>query len=110
MQTKTLINRLRNPEVLLLLMAAAVPLSFSTWSALISNFAVERASLDGSEFGLLQSVREIPGFMAFLVVFLLVWMREQTIAIVSLLLLGVGTAITGLYPSLFGLLCTTTLR
>ena len=95
--------------MLLLLMAAAVPLSFSTWSALISNFAVERASLDGSEFGLLQSVREVPGFLAFLVVFLLVWMREQTIAIVSLLLLGVGTAITGFYPSLVGLLCTTML-
>ena len=104
-----LLQRLRTPEMLLMLMAAAVPLAFSTWSALISNFAVERAAFDGAEFGLLQSVREIPGFLAFLVVFLLLFFREQTIAIVSLMMLGVGTALTGYFPSLVGLLCTTML-
>ncbi len=92
-----------------MLMAAAVPLSFATWSVLISNFAVEVSRLDGSEFGLLQSVREIPGFLAFFVVFLIVLLREQTIAILSLLMLGIGTAMTGLFPSLVGLLCTTTI-
>ena len=74
---KDLSTRLRTPEMLLMLMAAAVPLSFSTWSALINNFAIEKAAFDGAEFGLLQSVREVPGFMAFLVVFLLIWFREQ---------------------------------
>ena len=92
-----------------MLMAAAVPLSFATWSVLISNFAVEVSRLDGSEFGLLQSVREIPGFLAFFVVFLIILLREQTIAVVSLLMLGIGTAVTGLFPSLVGLLCTTTI-
>lgn len=91
-----------------MLMAAAVPLSFATWSVLISNFAVEVSRLDGSEFGLLQSVREVPGFLAFFVVFLIILLREQTIAVVSLLMLGIGTAVTGLFPSLVGLLCTTT--
>ena len=37
----------RRPEVLLLLMAAAVPLSFATWQALINNFAYERAAFTG---------------------------------------------------------------
>jgi hypothetical protein len=36
-------------------------------------------------------------------------MREQTLAYFSLILLGAGVAITGFYPSLFGLLLTTTL-
>lgn len=97
----------RNPEILLMLMAAAVPLSFASWSALINNFAIEQASFDGAQFGMLQSIREVPGFLAFLVVFLLIYFREQNIAIVSLLLLGIGTAITGYFPTLIGLFCTT---
>ena len=71
------------PEILLLLMAAAVPLSFATWQALLNNFAIERAAFSGAEMGILQSLREVPGFLAFLVVFLLFLLREQTIAYVS---------------------------
>lgn len=92
-----------------MLMASAVPLSFATWSVLISNFSVEVSKLDGSEFGLLQSVREIPGFLAFFVIFLIILLREQTIAVLSLLMLGIGTAMTGFFPSLVGLLFTTTI-
>ncbi len=109
MAMKKFLNKLRTPEMLLMLMAAAVPLSFSTWSALINNFAIERAAFDGAEFGMLQSIREIPGFLAFLVVFLLIYMREQQIAVVSLLMLGIGTAITGYFPTVIGLFCTTML-
>jgi len=97
----------RRPEVLLLLMAAAAPLSFATWMALINNFAVERAAFDGADIGILQSVREIPGFLSFTFVALLFILREQTIAIIALLVLGVGVALTGLFPSFFGLLMTT---
>ena len=100
---------LRSPEALLLLMASAVPLSFSTWSAVINNFTIEAAGFNGSEFGILQSIREIPGFLAFAVVFLLFLMKEQTIAYVSLLVMGIGTAITGYLPSVVGLYCTTLL-
>ena len=97
------------PEILLLIMAAAVPLSFATWQALLNNFAIERAAFSGAEIGILQSLREIPGFLAFLVVFLLFLLREQTIAYVSLLLLGVGTLVTGWFPSVIGLYVTTVL-
>ncbi len=99
----------RRPEVLLLLMAAAVPLSFSTWQALVNNFAVERIAFTGAEIGMLQSLREVPGFMAFAVVFVLLVMREQTLAMVSLLLLGIGTAVTGFFPTVVGFYCTTVL-
>ena len=98
----------RRPEVLLLLMAAAHPIGSSAWMALINNFAVERAAFDGADIGMLQSVREIPGFLAFSFVALLFVMREQTIAIVALLFLGAGVAATGLFPSFIGLLITTT--
>jgi hypothetical protein len=99
----------RRPEVLLLLMAGAVPLSFATWQALINNFAVERAAFTGAEMGILQSLREVPGFLAFGVVFLLLILREQKLAYVALLVMGVGTAITGYFPTALGLYCTTVL-
>jgi len=97
----------RSPQILLLLMAAAMPLSFSTWSALINNFAVERAAFTGAEIGILQSLREIPGFLAFAVVFLLFLFREQVLAILALLMLGIGTAIAGAFPTVLGLYVTT---
>ena len=105
-----LINKIRSrPELLLLLMAGAVPLSFATWQALLNNFAIERAAFSGAEIGILQSLREVPGFLAFTVVFLLFLLREQRIALVSLILLGVGTALTGFFPSVIGLYLTTVL-
>ena len=88
-------------------MAGAVPLSFATWQALLNNFAIERAAFTGIEIGVLQSLREIPGFLAFGVVFLLFLLREQSIALISLALLGVGTLITGFFPNVMGLYITT---
>jgi hypothetical protein len=100
-------NIFRRPEFLLMLMAVAVPLSFAAWRTLLNNFAIERAAFSGQEMGILQSLREIPGFLAFGVVFLLLMIREQRLAIVSLALLGIGTAITGFFPSALGLYVTT---
>jgi len=102
-------QHLQKPEIFLYLFAAAVPISFASWQALINNFAVEQVGFSGIEIGIMQSLREVPGFLAFGVVFLLVLMREQTIAFVSLLVLGIGTAITGMLPSILGLYFTTVL-
>ncbi len=99
----------RRPETLLLLIAAAEPVSFATWQALLNNFAIERAAFTGAEMGILQSLREVPGFLAFAVVFLLLVMREQVLAYLSLILLGLGTALTGYFPTVIGLYCTTVL-
>jgi len=99
----------QRPEILLFLMAAAMPISFGVWQALLNNFAIEKAAFTGVEIGMLQSLREIPGFLAFTAVLLLLVLREQTLALASLLLMGLGTAITGIFPSELGLYCTTVL-
>ena len=90
-------------------MAAAMPISFGIWRALLNNFTVEYAGFTGIEIGILQSLREIPGFLAFGVVFLLLIMREQTLALLSLALLSLGTALTGFFPFEIGLYATTVL-
>jgi len=57
-------RRLHQPQVLLILLAAIASLSFPVWHALLNNFAVERAAFTGAEIGILQSLREVPGFLA----------------------------------------------
>jgi len=105
--TTTSLEKWHKPELLLLLMTIAVPLSFATWQTLLNNFAIEMTGFTGKEIGVLQSLREIPGFMAFTVVFILLFIKEQRLAYISLALLGLGTAITGLFPSIIGLYITT---
>ncbi|MDH3263124.1 MAG: MFS transporter [Paracoccaceae bacterium] len=99
----------RQPVALLFLMAAAMPIAFATWSALLNNFVIEAAGFGGVEIGWLHTVREIPGFLAVGVILVLLVMREQVLAVVSLLLLGVATAITAMFPSFGGLLFVTLL-
>ncbi|PLX37343.1 MAG: MFS transporter [Hyphomicrobiales bacterium] len=90
-----------------MIMAAVMQLSFATWWTLLNNFAVDAVGFTGKEIGIQQSVREIPGFLSFTAVFVLLIMREQTLALVSLLLLGIGVALTGYLPSFWGLIFTT---
>ena len=97
----------RNRKTLLYVLAIGSPIAFSVWQALLNNFAVEIANFGGKEIGMLQSLREVPGFLAFTVVFLLLIIRQQNFAIVSLILLGIGTALTGFFPSILGLYITT---
>ena len=99
----------RRPVFLLCLMAAAMPVSFATWSALLNNFVIEAAGFTGVEIGWLHSVREIPGFLAVGVILVIMVMREQVLGAVSLLLLGVATAVTAWFPSFGGLLFVTLL-
>lgn len=84
-----------------------MPVAFNTWSALLNNFVVERAAFTGIEIGILQSLREIPGFMAFTTVFVLLILREQTFSVISLAVLGIGVAMTGFLPTVYGLYFTT---
>ena len=91
----------------LLACAFIMPLTFSVWQALLNNFAVERAAFTGAEIGILQSLREVPGFLAFTAVFLLLFIREQRFALLSLLVMSVGVALTPFFPSALGLYATT---
>lgn len=99
----------QRPVTLLFLMALAMPIAFNTWSALLNNFVIEAASFDGADIGLLHTVREIPGFLAVGVIAILLFMREQVLGLVSLILLGAATAVTAWFPSLGGILTITML-
>ena len=92
---------------MLMIMAAAMQLSFAAWWNLMNNFAVHELDFTGREIGIQQSIREIPGFLSFLAVYFLLVMREQTLAYLSLLLLGIGVAVTGYFPSVWGFYLTT---
>ena len=94
----------RRPIFLLFIMAVAMPIAFNVWSALLNNFVVQVADFDGSDIGLLHTVREVPGFLAVGVILLLLVIREQTLGLISLAILGIATAITAYFPSMTGLL------
>lgn len=100
---------LASPTAFLMVLAFVNWFGFASWSALINNFAKEAASFNGQDIGILQSVREIPGFLAFTAIILFWFMREQILAYFSLVALGIGIAITGYFPTLGGLLLTTTI-
>ena len=102
-------KKMAKPEYLLVLMTVAASLAFSVWQVLLNNFAIEQAAFTGREIGLLQSLREIPGFLAFTAVFVLLVLKEQTFALLSVGLLGIGVALTGFLPSEYGLYFTTVL-
>ena len=82
-------------------------LGLQTWMILFNNFAVDIAGLDGNHIGVIQSVREIPGFLALLAVFVIMFIKEYRLSALSILMLGLGVALTGFFPSYSGLLITT---
>jgi hypothetical protein len=97
------------PEHFLILLSVAAAFAFAVWMALLNNFAIEQAGFTGREIGILQSLREIPGFLAFTTVFVLLVLREQSFAVLSVALLGAGVALAGFMPSEYGLYFTTVL-
>ncbi|MFL2527657.1 MAG: hypothetical protein ACJ0Q3_09270 [Candidatus Azotimanducaceae bacterium] len=102
-------EKIQRPLVLLILMSIAMPLAFNVWNAMLNNFVVERANFGGIEIGILQSLREVPGFLAFTTVFVLLILKEQSFAVLSLAVLGLGVALTGFFPTEYGLYFTTVL-
>lgn len=99
----------QTPFVYLALATITMSITFSAWLAMLNNFSIESANFTGAEIGMLQSLREIPGFLAFTAVFVLLVLKEQTFAVVSLALLSIGVTITGLFPTVYGLYATTIL-
>jgi len=104
-----LTNKYNKPEFLLLTMAFIMPLVFSVWMVLLNNFVIEQAAFTGKEIGILQSLREIPGFLAFTAIYVLLFIKEQRFALLSLALTCLGVALTGFFPSALGLYLTTIL-
>ena len=101
------LSKLQSRKPLLFLLAIGNTVAFATWQVLLNNFVVERAAFTGEEIGILQSLREIPGFLAFTAILVMIFIRQQTFAILSLITLGIGTAITAFYPTALWLYFTT---
>jgi len=68
---------------------------FRFWQAMFNNFAVEGLGVGPGSMGWIQAVREIPGLMGFLVGFLALFFSEVRIMALSVILLGIGTFMTG---------------
>jgi hypothetical protein len=91
----------------LIVLTISSAVGLQAWQTLFNNFAVDVAGLNGHHVGMIQSIREIPGFLALLVVFVIMFIREYRLSALSILILGLGVAITGFFPSYIGLILTT---
>ena len=91
----------------LVVLTVASTIGLESWLTLFNNFAVEVVALEGNQIGLIQSVREIPGFLSLLVVFALLVFKEYRLSALAIIILGLGMAVTGLLPSFSGLIFST---
>ncbi|MGD8967993.1 MAG: MFS transporter [Anaerolineae bacterium] len=96
---------------LVVIMVTNFMLSFSyqLWRSLFNNFAVDELGVRADQIGLIQSVREVPGLLGFAVGLLAMVLTEMHIVGLSVVLLGVGIALTGSSGNLAGLLASTVL-
>jgi len=91
----------------LLVLTISSTMGLQAWRTLFDNFSVNVVGIDGNQMGVIQSAREIPGFLALLVVFIMMLLKEHRVSALSVMTLGIGVAITGLFPSYLGLIGTT---
>lgn len=99
--------KLRRMYIFLLVLVICAGAAFQGWRTLLNNFAVEVGGLSGLDIGIVQSVREIPGFLALLALYVILIIREHRLAALSVAVMGAGVAMTGLFPSTAGLVVTT---
>ena len=101
-------NTKKNPMYrYLMVLTISSTVGLQAWQTLFNNFAVDVAGLNGNHVGMIQSIREIPGFLALLVVFVIKFIKEYRLSALSILILGLGVAMTGFFPSYIGLILTT---
>lgn len=93
--------------IFLMVLTAASAFGLQAWRALFNNFGVEVAGINALEVGIIQSAREIPGFLSFLVAYILLFMKESRLSVFSVIMMGIGIGLTGFLPSFWGLLLTT---
>ena len=91
----------------LILLTIASGMGLQTWMILFNNFAVDIAGLNGQQVGVIGSVREIPGLLALLVVYVLLLISEHRLAALSVVVIGLGSVVTGFLPSYSGLIFST---
>ncbi len=99
---------IKNPMfIYLMVLTISSTFGLQAWRTLFDNFAVNVVDLDGGHIGILQSIREIPGFLSLLVVYFLLVIKEHRLSALAVLLLGIGVAATGFFPTFHGLILTT---
>ena len=91
----------------LIMLTIASTVGLQAWATLFNNFAVEVAGLEGKHVGIIQSVREIPGFLALLAIYVMLIIMEHRLSALSILLLGIGLGVTGMLPTFTGLMIAT---
>jgi predicted MFS family arabinose efflux permease len=91
----------------LAVLTAASMAGLQGYTILFNNYAVDSIHLEGVHVGLIQSVREIPGFLALTAIYVMLVIREHRLAALSVVLLGFGVILTGLFPSFGGIALTT---
>jgi hypothetical protein len=91
----------------LMVLTICSTIGLQAWLTLFNNFAADQVGLTGREVGVIQSVREIPGFLTFLAIFVMMIIKEHRLSALSVILLGVGLGLTGMFPSYAGLMITT---
>ena len=91
----------------LMVLTISASVGLQAWRTIFNNFAVEVAGLEGKHIGIIQSIREVPGFLALLAVFVMMIIKEHRLSALSVIFLGAGVGATGLFPSHLGLVFTT---
>ena len=107
--TRAALRATGRADILLFLLVSTVASNagIQAWQTLINNFAVESARLGADSIGFIQSIREVPGFLSMLVIYVLLILSEQRAASLAILVLGLGLTATGYFPSFWGLTATT---
>lgn len=99
----------RKMYIFLMILTMAATAGLQAWMTLFDNFAVNVVGIEGKHMGVIQSVREIPGLLALLAIYFLFILKEHHLSALSVIILGLGIAMTGFFPSFYGLLLTTLL-
>jgi predicted MFS family arabinose efflux permease len=97
----------RSTLVIIVLTNSLLSFGFQLWRSLFNNFAVGELGVRADQMGLIQSIREIPGLLGFSVGLLALLLTEMRIAGLSVVLTGIGIALTGRVGSLPGLVVST---
>ena len=92
---RTLLRRNRNLFLYLIVASFLLNFGHRVWQAMFNNFAVEKIGVGPEAIGWIQSVRELPGLLAFVLAFLALVLSELRIMAVSLMVLGLGLVLTG---------------
>jgi predicted MFS family arabinose efflux permease len=97
----------RSALVVIVLTNLLFSFGFQLWRSIFNNFAVQDLGVRADQMGLVQSIREIPGLLGFSVGLLALLLTEMRIAGMSVVLMGIGMAMTGGAGNLPGLIVST---